>query len=320
MGLLKMNFDYYIMAFILSAVFTISLTMITRFLGEKGLMGNLYESVRGGTPRALGVVPYILLGSFLPPHFNNLVLIVGFFALLGSIIGREKIRILNIEWGQLLRGIGMLSVMVIGFPTLGFSSILIALLVQPINISDMQPGSTCSLVIIMTILSAIAILVFKFGLNIGMPIYFIPLITLSICLGYAPLDYAGKIMMGEVGNHSFAIALGLCFYVIGGFLSSFLVFLLTTAIIAIIKRNNLKIFFKTKLKIMNPLPGDYFMDILTGGGLGDMFRRIFLGKRQIYIKNPLLMFLGFRRLLFNPYATYYSGNLQNGPRIIKNLK
>jgi hypothetical protein len=64
----------------------------------------------------------------------------------------------------------------------------------------------------------------------------------------------------------------------------------------------LKEFFARNLKIFNPAPGDYFMDVLTGGGLGDLIRKIFLKNKQISIKNHVLMFLGFRRLFFNPYA------------------
>lgn len=299
-----MNYEYVLIAFGLSLAFTVILTAIFRFFGQRKLLGNLYESVRGGTPRALGIVPYLLLGIFLPPGFNDLVLIIGFFAFLDDIMGRRKIGNLSMEWGQLLRGIGMIAVIIFGFPIIGYSSILIALLIQPVNISDMQPGSTCSVVIIMSVFSLLAILL-GMGLFLEVPTYYIPLIVLVICLGYAPLDYLGKIMMGEVGNHSFAIALGLCFYVTGGFWWTLLLFIATTALIALIRKNNLKEFFARNLKIINPAPGDYFMDVLTGGGLGDSIRKIFLRKKQINVKNHFLIFLGFRRLLFNPFAPHY---------------
>lgn len=313
-----MNYEYILLAFGLSLVLTIVLTVIFRFFGQRGLLGKLYESVRGGTPRALGIAPFLLLGIFLPPGFNDLVLIIGFFALLDDIIGRRKIGHFSMEWGQLFRGIGMLAVMVVGFPIVGYSAILIALLIQPVNISDMQPGSTCSLVIIMTIFSILAILL-GMGLSLEVPAYYIPLIVLVICLGYAPLDYMGKIMMGEVGNHSFAIALGLCFYVTGGFWWTLLMFIATTAVIALIRKNNLKTFFARNLKILNPAPGDYFMDVLTGGGLGDGLRKIFLRKKQINIKNPTLIFLGFRRLLFNPFAPHYGQYISKEPNSKKVL-
>jgi len=321
-----MNYEYVLMAFglslglsvLLSLGLTLILTLIFRFFGKRSLLGNLYESIRGGTPRALGIIPYLLLGIFLPPGFNDLVLIMGFFAFLDDILGRRKIGNFSMEWGQLLRGIGMITVMVIGFPIVGYSSILIALLIQPINISDMQPGSTCSVVIIMSFFSIIAIFL-GMGLSLEVPAYYIPLFLLVICLGYAPLDYAGKIMMGEVGNHSFAIALGLCFYVTGGFWWTLLMFIVTTAIIALIRRNNLKEFFARNLKILNPAPGDYFMDVLTGGGLGDGIRKIFLRKKQINIKNPTLIFLGFRRLLFNPFAPNYGQYISKKPGYAKML-
>ncbi len=45
------------------------------------------------------------------------------------------------------------------------------------------------------------------------------------------------------------------------------------------------------------------MDVLTGGGLGDLLRRTLLGKRKIIINNRLGMFLGLRRLFNNPYSS-----------------
>ena len=44
------------------------------------------------------------------------------------------------------------------------------------------------------------------------------------------------------------------------------------------------------------------MDVLTGGGFGDVFRRFILKKRIITINNRLLILLGFRRLVHNPYS------------------
>ena len=130
-----------------------------------------------------------------------------------------------------------------------------------------------------------------------------------------PLDYMGKIMMGEVGNHSFAVGLGISYALFGGllgnisgiganigsFLGVLLLFVLSSLLIAFIRRNNLKKFMKEKLEIPNPYFGDYVMDVMTGGGLGDLIRRILLKKREIVIKNKFLVYLGFRRLFYNPY-------------------
>jgi hypothetical protein len=44
------------------------------------------------------------------------------------------------------------------------------------------------------------------------------------------------------------------------------------------------------------------MDVLTGGGLGDLLRRLILKDKQYNVTNPLLISLGFRRLLYNPNA------------------
>ena len=55
---------------------------------------------------------------------------------------------------------------------------------------------------------------------------------------------------------------------------------------------------------MDPTFGDYFMDVLTGGGLGDLFRKWILEDKQPIVTNPILISLGFRRLLYNPYASH----------------
>ena len=74
---------------------------------------------------------------------------IGIFAFIDDLIGRKRIKGFKIEIGQLSRGIGMLMVMIIGYFYFGPVSILIALMIQPLNIADMQPGSACSTVIIM---------------------------------------------------------------------------------------------------------------------------------------------------------------------------
>lgn len=80
-------------------------------------------------------------------------------------------------------------------------------------------------------------------------------------------------------------------------------FLSTPLVTAILRMRNLSGFLEEKLGIGNPTLGDLYMDVLTGGGLGDLFRRILLGKRSFRVDNPFLIALGFRRLLFNPYAS-----------------
>ena len=119
--------------------------------------------------------------------------------------------------------------------------------------------------------------------------------------------------MGEIGNHSFGVSLGLIFAVFGSiignytgsgiygaFIITLALLLVTAALIAFIRRNNLKNFLENNYKIIGPRFGDYLMDVLTGGGLGDLLRRIILKKRIITINNRILILLGFRRLLHNP--------------------
>ena len=203
----------FIIIFILSVVGTMALDIVFRFLGKRGYLGNLFPNVRGGIPRAVGLVPFLILIFLMLPAYNNLVLIIGIFALIDDILGRKEIPFIGIEWGQLSRGIGILAVMITGlYMDLGWAAIFIALLVQPINISDMQPGSCCMVTIIMSILTVIAMLIVGTAPIEELPAIYTPLLILVTCLGYCPLDFSGKIMLGEVGNHSFAVALGLAFY------------------------------------------------------------------------------------------------------------
>lgn len=283
---------------ILSAVLTLILYLIIRKIGKEGKFKNLYTSVRGGTPRAVGLAPFLVLIIFLNSDYSYIVAAMGIMALLDDLIGRKNLKILPVELGQLFRGLGILLVVILGYPLLGPSSILVALMIQPLNIADMQPGSACSTILSM---SGLVILLYLLSGNFNTSLYFIPLIILVVCAGYAPLDYKGNIMMGEVGNHSFAVALGIIFFLFGGFWGLISLFLGTVFLIAFIRRKNLQIFLETKLRIENPTFGDYFMDVLTGGGLGDLFRKIILKKREISVKNGILIRLGFRRLLYNPF-------------------
>ena len=306
----------FIIIFILSVVGTMALDIVFRFLGKRGYLGNLFPNVRGGIPRAVGLVPFLILIFLMLPAYNNLVLIIGIFALIDDILGRKEIPLIGIEWGQLSRGIGILAVMIAGlYMDLGWAAIFIALLVQPINISDMQPGSCCMVTIIMSILTVIAMLIVGTAPIEELPAIYTPLLILVTCLGYCPLDFSGKIMLGEVGNHSFAVALGIAFYLIGGFWWLILFFIITVCLTAFVRRSTLRIFLRQKLNIPNPTFGDYFMDVLTGGGLGDLIRRIILKNEQPIIDNDILIQLGFRRLLYNPYATHENVSLRKNKRV-----
>ncbi len=307
-----------IFVFIVSAIGTAILDIIFRFLGKRGYLGNLYPNVRGGIPRAIGVVPFLILSFYMLPCFNDLILIIGIFALIDDILGRKKSPF-GIEWGQLSRGIGILLVMIVGFlEGLGVSAIFIALMVQPMNISDMQPGSTCIVTMIMSVITILVMLIVGSQPYAELPAIYTPLLILVVCLGYSPLDFSGKIMMGEVGNHTFGVALGCAFYVAGGLVGVIVLGIVTTALIAFVRRNNLTVFFRQQLRLLDPTFGDYFMDVLTGGGLGDLLRKWILKDRQYDVRNPLLISLGFRRLLYNPHANHprrYVPNVNNIPRL-----
>ncbi|WP_407394120.1 cell wall biosynthesis protein [Methanobrevibacter sp.] len=295
----------FLFVFILSAIGTAILDIIFRFFGKRGYLGNLYPNVRGGIPRAVGIVPFVILSFYMLPGHNALVLIIGIFALIDDILGRKKCIPLGIEWGQLSRGIGIFLVMIAGIVQgMGVSSIFIALMVQPLNISDMQPGSTCMVTMLMSIITVIVMLIVGSPMAGELPAVYTPLLIFIVCLAYSPLDFAGKIMLGEVGNHTFGVALGIAFYIAGGLVGVLVLGVITTALIAFVRRNNLRVFFRQQLGILDPTFGDFFMDVLTGGGLGDLLRKWFLEDRQYEVRNPLLISLGFRRLLYNPYVNH----------------
>lgn len=280
---------------ITSALITLVLTTVLYYFGRKGLAGNLFADIRGGIPRGVGVAVLISLYMFLETPYNYIILVMGVLALFDDILGRKRIKYIPVDLGQLCRGIGMILVIILAYPIMGLFSILLALFIQPLNISDMQPGCTCTTIIIMSIVSLFISLI----LNVN-PIN--SLILLIVCIAYSPLDYMGMIMMGEVGNHSFAIALGLVFYLLQGVYTLLISFIITTLVIAFIRRNNLKIFLENKLNILNPTFCDYVMDVLTGGGLGDLIRKFVLRNKKIIITNSILKKIGLRRLLYNPYS------------------
>jgi UDP-GlcNAc:undecaprenyl-phosphate GlcNAc-1-phosphate transferase len=99
-----------IIIFILSSFLTLLFKTIITWWGE-----NLYTSLRGGTPRAVGLAPFLVLIIFFPPPGNYLIAIIGVFAFVDDLIGRKKINVLPVEFGQLSRGIGILLVMIVGF-------------------------------------------------------------------------------------------------------------------------------------------------------------------------------------------------------------
>ena len=96
--------------------------------------------------------------------------------------------------------------------------------------------------------------------------------------------------------------MGIAFYIAGGLIGVLVLGLINVMLIAFVRRNNLKLFLTHQLRIINPTFGDYVMDVLTGGGLGDLIRKWVFKDVQYKISNPLLISLGFRRLFYNPHA------------------
>lgn len=293
----------WISAFILTLILTIIFTVLFT-----KIKGNLFEDIRGGIPRGVGIAPFIVMLLFFPAPYNYLIAIIGITAFIDDIIGRRSLNS-YIEIGQFFRGIGLLIVMIVGYTLMGPVAILVALMVQILNIADMQPGTACITVIIMSVVS------FAILAILHSPAYYIPVLLLAITLGYISQDYSGYIMMGEIGNHSFGVALGVCLALVSAaltkviapqafypveFIIMLVLFLITAIIIAYLRRETLNYYISTYLHIEDPTFGDYVMDVLTGGGLGDLLRSLILGNAQIKTNNSLLKSLGARRLLYNP--------------------
>ena len=302
----------FIFVFIATFILTGALDILFRYLGKRRVLGNLFPNVRGGIPRGVGLIPCIFLSFYMPYPYSVLVVIIGVTAFIDDIMGRRKVKHSSLEWGQLARGLGMLGVMFAGFQfDMGLSAILIALIVQPVNISDMQPGSTCIVTMIMSVVVMVIMLILNCPDFHQIPALYVPVLIFITCLAYCPLDFAGKIMLGEVGNHTFAVCLGISFYIIGGLIPTLILFIVTSVLIAFVRRNTLTVFFEKNLNLYTPVFCDYLMDVLTGGGLGDFFRKLILRNKQYIVKNPILISLVFRRLLFNPYATVNVNHLGN---------
>ena len=311
----------FIFVFIVTALGTLFVDALFRFLGKRGFLGNLFPNVRGGIPRGVGIIPFIVLSFYLLPGYNDLVLIIGICAFIDDVFGRRKFCFMNIEIGQFSRGIGMILVMILGFiHGFGLSSIIIAFLIQPLNISDMQPGSCAMVTMVMSIVTIICMVIAGSHPVAELPATYTPLLIFVVWLAYCPLDFAGKIMLGEVGNHTFAVALGIAFYLTGGFWWTLLLAIFTVLFTAFVRRSTLKVFFRQRLRLLNPTFGDYIMDVLTGGGLGDLFRKWILKDKQYEVNNEILISLGFRRLLFNPHAVHTDGFVQKEPQSLEGVR
>jgi hypothetical protein len=180
---------------IIGLILTLILTTIFTVLFTK-IRGNLFEDIRGGIPRGVGIAPFIVMVLLFPKPYNILIAIIRITAFIDDIIGRRKLTS-YLEVGQLFRGIGIIIVMIWGYYILGPIAILVALMVQIFNIADMEPGVACIAVLIMSAVS-FTILVLTHSSS-----YYLSVLLFVICLGYISQDYSGYIMMGEIGNHSF---------------------------------------------------------------------------------------------------------------------
>ncbi|MCD7781761.1 MAG: cell wall biosynthesis protein [Methanosphaera sp.] len=307
-------------AFFITLILTIVITVLFSRIG-----GNLVENIRGGVPRGVGLAPFLVMVLLFPAPYNYFIAIIGVTAFIDDIVGRRPLGS-YIEVGQFFRAIGIIAVFLIALSVMGPIAILVSLvMVQIFNIADMQPGVAGITVIIMSIVS------FTLLALIGSSTYYIPILLLLIALGYISQDYSGYIMMGEIGNHSFGVALGICFalvsaettrivapnnFILVEFIIMIVLILITVFIIAKIRENTLEHYLEKYLHINNPTFGDYVMDILTGGGLGDLVRRFTLGNTQINVESSFLKSIGVRRLIYNPFAKKQTNEDLNSEKLL----
>ena len=64
------------MLWIIGLILTLILTTIFTVLFTK-IKGNLFEDIRGGIPKGVGIAPFIVMVLLFPKPYNILILVVG---------------------------------------------------------------------------------------------------------------------------------------------------------------------------------------------------------------------------------------------------
>ncbi|WP_456483419.1 hypothetical protein [Methanopyrus kandleri] len=271
-----------LVALVASAPATLAACAIFKFLD-----GPLYEPVRGGTPRGVGVIP-ALIYVYLAPLAHGVP--VAAHAVLGFVddaLGRTPTRF-GVEVGHLARGTAML--VAFGWCWWKFhpiTGLVAGFLPQPANIVDMQPRAFTFAALIATVAT--------------LPWWNQTLVSVAwaALIPYVLLDLKGRVMLGDAGNASVATALLLA-CTRGdpvGSIAFLISFTLAGAFYRFKVEPRLREYLEERLGIEDPTIMDAVWDVLTGGALGDLIKAKTFGRTEVPECGRLARLLGYRRLV-----------------------
>ncbi len=250
--------------------------------------GPLYEPVRGGTPRGVGIVPALVYAG-LVPEGGVPVAILAALGFVDDALGRRFTR-LGVEVGHLARGLAMLLVLAWCWYHHGPVTGLVAgFLPQPANIVDTQPRA-------FTFALAVATLA---CLPLGTLDPTSALVLWAALAPYVALDLRGRAMLGDGGNSSLAVA-GLLAATRGdpvGALVFLTAFTLAGAWYRFRVEPRLREYLERELGIEEPTLMDAVWDVLTGGALGDLVKSLTFGRAEVPECGEWARRLGYRRLV-----------------------
>ncbi|WP_148688511.1 hypothetical protein [Methanopyrus sp. SNP6] len=271
-----------LVALVASAPATLAACAVFRFLD-----GPLYEPVRGGTPRGVGVVPALIYAYLAPLTYGVPVVTHAVLGFVDDALGRTHTRF-GVEVGHLARGTAML--LAFGWCWWRFhpiTGLVTGFLPQPANIVDMQPRAFTFAALTATVAT--------------IPWWNHTLVSVAwaALVPYVLLDLKGRTMLGDAGNASVATALLLACTrgdPIGAvaFLTSFT---LAGAFYRFKVEPRLREYMEDRLGIEDPTFMDAVWDVLTGGALMDLIKVKTFGRTEVPECSRLARLLGYRRLV-----------------------
>ncbi|NPB02128.1 MAG: hypothetical protein GXO28_04380 [Methanopyri archaeon] len=251
------------------------------------LDGPLYEPVRGGTPRGVGIGPALVVGCLAPRWLGLPVLALALPGFVDDAVGRRFVPGLGVEVGHLARGFGMLAAAVSAGWWFGFwTGLAVGFLPQPANIVDTQPRAWSFAVGV----ASLATLPWWTGW-VG--------VVWAALVPYVVLDARGRVMLGDCGNSSLAVAAALACS--GGDPVGVWVFVVVFVLAGAFYRFRvepvLRRYLEGALGIPNPSFMDAVWDVVTGGALGDLVKALTFGRTEPPEVGRVGRLLGLRRLV-----------------------
>ncbi len=272
-----------VLALLLSTAGTLAAARLFRWVD-----GPLYEPVRGGTPRGVGIVP-ALVYALLSPVGAVPALTLALLGFVDDALGRRPTR-LGVEVGHLSRGLAMLATLAWCWDRYGpITGLVAGFLPQPANIVDTQPRA------------------FTFALAVAtlscVPLGTVDPVALAVLWAalapYVALDLRGRAMLGDGGNAALAVA-GMLAATRGdslGALAFLAAFTLAGAWYRYRVEPRLREYLERELGIRDPSFMDAVWDVLTGGALGDLVKSWTFGRVRVPECGPWARRLGYRRLV-----------------------